>query len=159
MAKIIIILIACSFGMMMLWVGLTQHARQRRLLREAMPVEAVILESGVSGSKSTDTDPRVLRSTSTNSYTPLVRFKYRVQGISYESAMLYPTIIERGYASPAAAKAQVQDFPAGATVQAFVDPSQPDKAFLKREEGAGPVVFVIVGLLVPVLGAVLSKWA
>ena len=159
MAKIIIILIACSFGVMMLWVGFTQHARQRRLLREAMPVEAVILESGVSGSKSADTDPRLLRSTSTSSYTPLIRFKYRVQGIAYESAMLYPTIIERGYPSADAAQAEVRGFPAGATVQAFVDPAQPDKAFLKRHEGAGPVVFVIVGLLVPVLGAVLSRWA
>lgn len=159
MAKIIIILIACSFGIMMLWVGVTQHARQRRLLREAVPVEAVILESGVSGSKSADTDPRVLRSTSTTSYTPLVRFKYRVQGIAYESAMLYPTIIERGYPSADAAREAVREFPAGATVRAFVDPAQPDKAFLRNQEGAGPVVFVIVGLLVPVFGAVLARWA
>ncbi|MFO0857273.1 MAG: DUF3592 domain-containing protein [Phycisphaerales bacterium] len=159
MAGIIVILISAAFGVMMLWVGSTQFLQQRRLLRQVVGVDAVILESKVAGSRSMDTDQRLLRDNSTKSYTPEVKFGYEYQGNRYQSSMLYPTIIERGYASADSAAEELKDYPAGANVRAFVNPDEPAKGFLRCEASVGPMVFVIVGLVVPLAGAILSRWA
>lgn len=159
MAGIIVILIACGFGIMLLWVGTTQFFQQRRLLREVVDVDAVIIESKVAGSRSADTDQRLLRDNSTNSYTPEVKFGYEFRGVRYQSSMIYPSIIERGYASADSAAEELKDYPQGANVRAFVNPHEPAKAFLRCEASAGPVVFLIVGLVVPIAGVVLSRWA
>lgn len=159
MAGIIVILISCAFGIMLLWVGSTQFFQQRKLLKQVVGVDAVIIESKVAGSRGMDTDQRLLRDNSTKSYTAEVKFGYEFQGTRYQSSMLYPTIIERGYASADSAAEELKEYPAGANVKAFVNPAEPAKGFLRCEAGAGPVVFVIVGLVVPLVGFVLSRWA
>lgn len=151
MAQWIVFGVFTAFAAVMLYVGASQHFAQRRLLERAVPVSAKVTVSEVRGSTSHDTDRRLNRSTSTTSYTPEVRFRYSVGGTEHESDLLRPSIIVRGYASQSAAREELLTFPVGAQVTAYVDPDLPDRAFLIREPSNGPLVFLIVGALIPVI--------
>lgn len=149
MARIIVTIIFGGFGLVMLYVGVTQFVQQRRLLEHAERVDAVITHSEVFVSTTRDTDSRIGSSNSTTSYRPDVKFRYRVGGEQYESDLLYPNIIVTAYASRESAAEELAPFPLEATVRAYVDPSLPDKAFLVASSGKGPVVFIVIGLLLP----------
>jgi hypothetical protein len=148
-ARVIILLIFGGFGVVMLWVGVTQYIQQRRLLTSSRDVEAEIIESRVEKCRSSDTDNRPLRDNSTISYRPLVRFRYRVGDRPYVSDMLRPTIIIRSFASHESAAEEIAAYPEGAIVTARVCDAAPEKAFLVAEASVGPMVFMIVGLLLP----------
>jgi len=158
MAQIIVFLIFGGFGLVMLYVGVTQYFRQRRLLRRAQPVNAIILKSEVFSSKSADTDSRLQRDNSTTTHRPEVRFRYEVNGQTYESELLYPNIIVVTYASRESAAEALAPYPLNAKVHAFVDPSLPGQAYLIAEAGAGPVVFIIIGVLLPPVAWFVGKW-
>lgn len=158
MASIITWLICCGFAAMFLYVGATQFWQQRRNLQYAEMVDAVIVHSTVVVSTTRDTDNRVGFSNSTTTHSPDVRFSYVVAGQSYESSRLYPNIIERSYASASAAAEQLAPFPVNAKVRVYVDPAHPEQAFLIAEKGNGPIVFLVLGVLLPPLGWVLGKY-
>ncbi len=149
MAQIITFIIFGGFGFMMLYVGATQWRQQKNNLANAVRVDAVITHSAVFTSTSTDTDGRLVSSNSTTTHRPDIKFRYRVLGTEYESENLYPTDIVRGYAGESAAAAELRPFPVGATVRAYVDREQPDKAFLIPTASKGPIVFIVIGLLLP----------
>ena len=65
--------------------------------------------------------------------------------------MLRPTIIAQSYASHNSAADELKMFPIGATVEAFYSAEHPDKAFLLSESSAAPVVFIVVGILSPII--------
>ena len=148
MAQWIVFIIFGGFGLVLASVGITQAVQQARLLAAAQPVPATIIKSEVFKSTSHDTDQRLNRSTSTNSFRPDIRFRYAVAGTEYESDLLYPTIIVQGYASADSAADELKPFPVGATVTAHVDPAHPDKAFLIAERSSLPTGFIIVGLAI-----------
>lgn len=158
MAQIIVFLIFGGFGLVMLYVGVTQYFRQRRLLHRAKPVNATILKSEVFSSKSADTDSRLLRDNSTTTHRPEVRFRYEVNGQTHESELLYPNIIAVTYASRESAAEALAPYPVNAKVRAFVDLSLPDQAYLIAEAGAGPLVFIIIGMLLPPVAWFVGKW-
>lgn len=64
----------------------------------------------------------------------------------------------RTYASREAAADALVPFPVNATVSAYVDPSLPDKAYLIATEGNGPVVFMIIGMLLPPIAWWVGKY-
>jgi len=158
MARIITFIIFGGFGLVMLYVGVTQYITQRRLLANATRVPAVIVQSQVSSSTSSDTDPRPLRSTSTTTHRPDVRFRYTIGGAEYESDLLYPTVIVRTHASREAAAEELALFPVNAMVQAYVDPSMPDKGYLIPSAGNGPIVFIVLGVILPPLAWFVGRY-
>ena len=158
MARIITLIICCGFAAMFLYVGAMQFWQQRRNLAHAEPVDALIVHSAVKVSKTRDTDQRVGFSNSTTSYLPEVRFQYAVAGAEYTSERLYPSIIERGYASESEAAKVLAPFPLQARVRAHVNTANPDQAFLIAERSNGPVVFLILGMLLPPLGWFVGKY-
>jgi hypothetical protein len=158
MARIITFIIFGGFGFVMLYVGVTQFVLQRRLLANAERVDAVIVRSEVLTTTSSDTDSRLLRSNSTTSHRPDVRFRYRVGGTEYESDLIHPNIIVTGYASRESAAEELVPFPLNATVRAYVDPAQPSRAYLIAEAGKGPIVFMIIGVLLPPLAWFVGKY-
>jgi hypothetical protein len=151
MARYIVWLLCGGFAVMFLYVGVTQWWQQRRGLAHAEQVEALILESRVQVSTSRDTDPDLRRNTSTTSHLPIVRFRYRVGAGTHESDRLRPTIIGTGYASYDAAASELASFPVGATVRAWVNPAHPDEAFLVAARSNGPMVFIVLGLVMPLV--------
>ena len=158
MARIITLIICCGFAAMFLYVGAMQFWQQRRNLAHAEPVDALIVHSAVKMSKTRDTDQRVGFSNSTTRYLPEVRFRYVVAGTEYESERLHPTVIEQEYASELAAAEVLTPFPLAARVRAHVDRAHPDRAFLIAERSNGPLVFLILGVLLPPLGWIIGKY-
>jgi hypothetical protein len=158
MARWITFLIFGGGGLGLLYVGVTQYLLQRRLMAHAIPIEVEIIKSEVFTSGSADTDRRLDRNTSTTTYRPDIRFRYAHGGQKYESDLLRPTIIVQGYASRESAAKELASFPLGAKVPAFVDPQHPDKAYLKQEEFAGPLVFMILGVILPPLAWIVGKY-
>ena len=158
MARWITFLIFGGGGLGLLYVGVTQYLLQRRLIANAIAIEVEIVKSEVFKSVSADTDQRLDRNTSTTSFRPDLRFRYAYDGIEYESDMLQPTIIVQSYASADSAAKDLAPFPVGAKVLAFVNPQHPDKAYLKQEAFAGPVVFMILGMVLPPLAWIVGKY-
>jgi hypothetical protein len=158
MARIITFVIFGGFGLVMLYVGVTQYFMQRRLLASSERVDARIVHSEVFTSTSADTDPRLLRSTSTTTHRPDVKFRYQVAGTEYESDLMYPNIIVTSYPSREAAAEALTPFPLNAVVRAYVNPSLPGKAYLIQSAGNGPIVFMIIGVILPPLAWWVGKY-
>jgi len=154
----IILAVFGGFSIMMLYVGITQYFVQRELTADPRRVTVKNVKSEVFRSESRDTNHGDLRDTSTVSYRPDVRFAYDVDGKSYESDLIYPTIIVRTYASHESAEDELRPFPVGASVEAYYGVNRPAQAYLVRETSAGPVVFIIVGLIVPVVTWLVVKY-
>ena len=158
MARIITVIIFGGFGLFMLYTGITQLVQQRRNLAHAAPIEAIVIASAVFTSTSSDTDPRLLRSTSTTTYRPDVTFRYVVAGRAYQSDRLYPSVIVETYPTYEGAAAVTRAFRVGATVRAFVDRAHPERAFLFDEARSGPLVFIAIGLLLPPIAWIVGKY-
>ncbi len=156
--KILFSTMCAGLGMMLLLVGVREYFLQQRTLANAAPIEAVVTSSRVIQSTSTDTDPRLGRDNSTTSYSPEVRFRYTIRGVQYESDMLRPTIIVRGFASQSSAMDEIKPFPAGATVKAYVDPAVPARAFLIAEPSWFPKAYIVIGLTLMPLTAVIFRY-
>lgn len=156
--RVVVVLIFGGFGLFMLYVGLTQYMQQRRLLTGAQPVEAEIIESTVKGSKVSTSASSESRITSTRTYEPVVRFRYSVGREQFESDMLRPTIIVRTYPSAESAREELAAYPVGARVTAHVNADRPDKGFLIPEASVGPLVFMIIGVLLPPIAVVVGRY-
>lgn len=141
-------------GLVMLVYGAYEIFKERRLMANAQPVQATITESNISISRDLTDDGS--SGVATFSYAPVVKFRYEFGGDAYEGTMLRPTA--RVYNSQAAAADELTRFPAGAGVQAFVNPAYPEKAHLLREASRGSVIFVVVGALVLVVGGVVWRF-
>ena len=159
MAQIVVFIVAAGLGLMLLVAGSMQLLQQRRNLANAQPVQATITHSQVVCNTSMATNHEPLRmSNSSTTHEPEVRFRYTVDGRDHESDLLYPSSFVRSYGSHAAAAQVLAPFPLHATVSAHVDRAQPDKAFLMAEASNGPVVFIVLGLLLPPVGWLVGKW-
>jgi len=151
--RVLLLTIFTAFGLFLFGVGVQQSVVQRRLLANPQRVEAQVTRSEIVAIRGSDRErDRV------TAYRPEVRFSYRVAGKVYESELLRPTIIGSDFASQAEAAKEIAKFPKDGVVEAYVNPSMPDKAYLVREKSAGPLVFVIVGLAVPPLVWLLARF-
>jgi len=157
--RLIVLVIFGGFGIFMLCVGASQFAQQRRLLSTAQPVDALIVVSKVNTTTDTSSSSGSgnFRGGTRTTHTPQVEFTYTFQGAEYRSDMIYPTIIGTAYGSFDAAQEEIRAFPADARVKAFVSDSAPGKAFLKPIAGWGPVVFMIVGVVTPIVAWCVGK--
>lgn len=147
-----------GLGIMLLVVGTRELFNQRRVLANAVEVEAVVLSASVTTSTSMDTDQRLLRDNSTKSYVPEVRFAYTLGGVRYESDLLFPTVIVTGYASRESALAEIQDYTPGAKVRAYADATNPQRGFLRLESSVNPQWFIVAGVLTLVFLAILWRF-
>jgi hypothetical protein len=145
--KATLIIVFGVISLVMLGVGIYEYFMQRRLLANARPVKVTITESGVQVSRDVSTDGN---SGSSLSYLPTVKFRYELDGARYESTLLRPVLRVHGYTSYEFAAADLVSFPVGASVSAFVSPSHPDKAYLIKERSRTPMIFIIIGVCIPV---------
>ena len=147
-----------GFAVMLIVVGAQELITQRKIVATAEPVDATILSAKVVSAESVDTDASLNRDNSTTSYTPEVRFEYGFRGVRYESDLLYPSIIQQGWASQASAAEQIAEYEVGANVIAYVDASLPERGFLKLESSSGPTWFIIIGVICLALLAMLLRF-
>ena len=158
MARWIALIIFGGGGLVLFYVGITQYFLQRQLLKDSIPIEVEIVKSEVFKSVSADTDSRLGRDNSTISYRPDVQFRYSYGGKDYESDLLRPTIIVQSFASKDNAEEELRPFRVGSRVRAFLNTQHPEQAYLLQESTAGPMVFMIVGLILPPLAWFVGKY-
>ncbi len=151
MTQWFVFLVFGGLGGMLLFVGATQWRLQHRLMRHAQPVTARIVRAELHSSQPRDDEDTV-------THRAEVRFRYQCQGRSYESDLMHPTVIVQGHGSRSAAEDELRAYPPGATVVAYVDPAHPDKGFLKPQASVGPMVFTVLGLLLPPLAWLIGGW-
>lgn len=155
---VLFVLVFGGLGIMLITVGTREFFIQKRVMANAVEVDAEILSATVTQSTSPDMDRRLLRDNSTTSYSPEVRFAYMLNGVRYESDMLYPTVIVTGFASRERALEEIKDYTSGAKVRAYADASSPQRGFLRFESSANPKWFIIAGVLTLIFLAILSRF-
>jgi len=90
----------------------------------------------------------------TESYVPVVTYRYSFRGESYTSNKIYPGINQPQYEDRATARTHLSEYTVGESVPAYVNPDAPDEAYLEDSRSGQAVGGVVVGLLVALLGGV-----
>ena len=88
-------------------------------------------------------------------YTPVVRYRYVVDGLSYESDTIAVGMVQYNWRGPA--ERTVEKYPVGAQVPVYVDKANPRNARLRREpDFNGSILIVFVIALLVLVFAVLA---
>lgn len=124
--------------------GVVDYAGQSDAVADAVEVDATVTAVGVEEA-STPGDATV-------DYTPRVRFEYVFQETTYTGTRLYPATIAPEYDTRSAAEDAISDIDEGDTVTAYVDPSDPDGAFLRRDTSNAPLLAVAIGGVLALFG-------
>ena len=112
--------------------GLVQELREVRALRTFRPLSATVLSSDVEYVRSSG-------SSRTSAYRPMVRYEYVVAGERHVADRVTPLHESR---SSSWATALARRFVPGTTVTAYVNPADPDDAYLVRTRSWLPWVFI-----------------
>lgn len=117
-------------------VGTLQELREARALRTFRPVAATVLSSDVEYVRSAGSR--------TSAYRPMVRYEYIVAGERHVADRVTPLHESR---SASWASALARRFVPGTKVTAYVNPGDPDDAYLVRTRSWLPWVFIAGPLL------------
>ncbi|ELZ58346.1 MULTISPECIES: DUF3592 domain-containing protein [Halorubrum] len=132
-------------GLAVTGYGAYDYTQQSDAVDDAVEVDATITELDVestSSGSSRDVD-----------YRPTVRFTYEYEGTEYAGTNLFPSTITSDYDTESEAREVLDGYAVGEPATAYVDPSDPDGAFLRTETSNAPLVAVAVGLLFAFVGA------
>ncbi|WP_434520866.1 DUF3592 domain-containing protein [Halorubrum sp. AS12] len=124
--------------------GAYDYTQQSNAVDDAVEVDATITELDV---ESTSTG-----SSTDVSYRPTVRFTYEHDGTTYESTNVFPSAISSNYDTESAARSVIEEYAVDESATAYVDPSDPDGAFLRSQTSNAPLVAVAVGLIFALVG-------
>lgn len=128
------------------WVGFASSTAE---ISGAEEIQVTVIDTGVTE-----------QGTGTNSgYIPQVKYTYEINGETYESENVYPGIGDRKFADREGARAVASSYGNGSTARGYVDPDNPEQAFLEKPsmtrqlfDQVGYVVGVLVGLVLSVAG-------
>lgn len=87
-------------------------------------------------------------------FVPRVEYTYEFRGQSYTGTNLYATDLLTPYERRSAAESAVEDYERGTTVTAYVDPTEPENAFLEQRSSTTPSTATVIGALLAFFGAV-----
>ncbi|ELZ41192.1 hypothetical protein C463_13144 [Halorubrum californiense DSM 19288] len=126
-------------GLAVTGYGAYDYTQQSDAVADAVEVDAEIaaldVESSSSGS-STSVD-----------YRPTVRFTYEYEGNTYESTNVFPAAITSNYDTESAAREVIGEYAVGESTTAYVDPADPDGAFLKAQTSNAPLIAAALGVV------------
>jgi len=155
--KMTLIVVFGVISLLMLAMGVSEFYMQWRLLSGARPVQATITAADVFEVRDLTGDDA--GGITSYIYEPRVKFTYEIDGTSYEGTMMRPIKTPRNYPTAGHAETELVAFPVGAKVQAFVSPNYPDKAYLIKETSRAPVIYMLIGVGVPLFIFALIKVA
>lgn len=118
------LLVGALGGIMLFNAAKTFRASARR--DEFEPVTARVREAEL------ETDSGRTGGTSTT-YVPEVTYEYTVNGETYVDDNLYPGPATAGSSAEAEQREILNEYPEGATVEAYYDPTDPTVSFLENE--------------------------
>lgn len=124
-------------GLVLVGYGAYNYQQQSTALQDTVEVNATV----------TGTDLTTDIRRGNRDFAPEVTFEYRYQNTSYTSDNLYPAGSGSNYDSESNARDVLAEYPEGATVTAYVNPSSPGRAFLVDEQSNKPLTFAVLGVL------------
>lgn len=124
--------------------GAYDYVQQSQAVSDSVEVNAELVSTGVEA-VSVSSSPGA-------DYKPTVEFTYDYEGTSYTSTNVFPAAVSRTYDTESAARDVIADYEQGTTVTAYVDPADPDGAFLQNSTSNSPLLFVGIGLLLTIVG-------
>ena len=131
-------------GLAVAGYGAYDYQQQQQALADAVEVDATVVETGVESSRG-GSNPGV-------DYRPTVTFDYRYDGQNYTSHSVFASSTTPDYDTRSAAAAVLDSYEAGGVATAYVDPADPESAFLLRRESGGPLLAVGIGCVMSLLG-------
>lgn len=131
-----------GFSLLFLAVGGYLVYEQERALRSYESTDATVIGTDVDREVDRDPDPGDPDSVT---YTPIVEYRYRVDGQTYTARNVYPggtgSRSDRGWA-----QGVVDDYRQGETVTAYYDPDDPSEAYLVQQRDLAKFAFVVLPL-------------
>ncbi len=153
-----ILVIPLALGMGFVAGGSHTYVAQTEAVESAEPIEVEVLDTEIERERrSSDSGPRYR-------YTPVVEYRYEIDGETYVDDTVYPAGISESQNSRSAAEEEISRFEPEETAMGFADPDNPETSYLidmsVDEITTRSTVFVGIGALV-LLGAlyVNFRWA
>lgn len=132
----------------MVGYGAADYAQSTSAVRESVETDATITELGV------ETRSNQAGTGSSIKHQPVVEFTYTYDGEQYTGDRLFAGSIPARYDTEAAARDAIRRYERGATTTAYVDPDDPETAFLRNKTSNRQFVFIGVGLVLAAFGGV-----
>jgi len=132
-------------GVALAGYGFTQYQGQTENIENAVNITATV----------TDTDVRTDSSRRGRiDYQAEIRFNYRYEGENQSSNYIYPLDSDKEFDSESNAEEYLEDYLPGQEVDAFVNPENPSEAFLNAQRSNQPLILMIIGSLMAILGSI-----
>lgn len=129
-----IFLILFSFAF--LGFAYTQVSKQLHRLQAYNPQKASVIRTAIDKRVSYDDEQQRKRIT----YAPIVRYQYQTDGQTYESNQVHPIAIA---SNKAWAKSVIEPYRKGNSVTIYVDPEDPEHAYLIKHHSFFPYIFAL----------------
>lgn len=126
--------------------GAYDYVQQSDAIRNAVEVDTTITDVGVETTSARSGNAQV-------KYEPHVEFTYEYQGESYTGTNVFPATIAPEYEQRSNAESVIDEYEEGMTVTAYVDPTNPDGAFLKNKTSNTPLLAAGIGAVISLLAA------
>ena len=132
-------------GVALAGYGFTQYQGQSQSIDNAVNITATVTETDVR----TDSSRR-----GRIDYQAEIRFNYSYEGENQSSGYIYPLDSDKEFNTESSAEEYLEDYPSGQEVYAFVNPENPGEAFLNAERSNQPLILMLIGSLMAVLGSI-----
>lgn len=123
------------------------YIQQTEAVRNSVQVDATVTELSIETDPGTSSNPGV-------EYEPVVEFEYTYNGAQYTGTKVYPANLEQNYQTQSAAESAIEDYEEGGKTTAYVEPDEPDDAFLKNNTSNAPLIAIGIGSVFALLSAV-----
>lgn len=121
--------------------GVYEYQAQNSALEDAEEVNATIISKGVeSQSARRGVD-----------YRPTVEFSYSYEQQEYTGEKVFPGTSVKDFNTEDTARQQIANYTEGETTTAYVNPENPENAFLKHESTNTPYILTLIGLFITAL--------
>lgn len=126
--------------------GAIDYVQSTNAVRDSVETEATITEVGV------ETESSRTGTGSNVEYEPVVAFTYTYDGERYTGNDLFPGSAPVRYDTESAARNAIAEYEPETTTTAYVDPDDPETAFLENRTSNRQLVFIGVGLILSLFG-------
>ena len=146
------------FGFVFVAGGTHTYVAQTDAIEAAEPIEVEVLDTEI------ERERRSSDSGSRYKYTPVVEYRYEIDGETYTDDTVYPAGISQSQNSRSAAEREISDFEPGETAMGFAAPDDPEVSYLidmsPREVALRSSIFAVIGSIIFFVGIVINfRWA
>lgn len=141
------VVILLVIGLAATGFGAYDYIQQSDAVANSVEVNAEIIETGVVEASSPGSSLGA-------DHKPTVQFTYNHEGTSYTGTNVFPAETSPDYDTRSEARSVIDGYETGDMVTAYVDPAEPDDAFLKNQTTNAPLLFAGIGILFIIVGGV-----